>query len=87
MNQFNPLFMSSSWGLTFLLIAIWSLFWKGCALWIAAKNNQKGWFLALLVLNTVGILEIVYIFYVAKKKWADIEGIISRDKSTATPVK
>ncbi|MFA5932396.1 MAG: DUF5652 family protein [Candidatus Paceibacterota bacterium] len=86
MNQFNPFFMNSSWGWAFLLIAIWSLFWKGCALWIAAKNNKKGWFLALLILNTAGILEIVYIFYVAKKKWADIEELLSRDKTSVPPV-
>jgi hypothetical protein len=87
MNQFNPLFMNSSWGWTFLLIAIWSLFWKGCALWIASKNDKKGWFLALLVFNTAGILELIYIFYVAKKKWADIEEILKREKQPDLPVK
>ncbi|MDD5721003.1 MAG: DUF5652 family protein [Candidatus Pacebacteria bacterium] len=82
MNQFNPLFMNSGWGWGLLLpILIWSLFWKGCALWTASKNNQKGWFLALLVLNTVGILEIIYIFYVSKKKWADIKEILTANKT------
>jgi len=40
---------------------IWSLFWKGLALYRAARSGQKGWFVALLVLNTLGILEIVYL--------------------------
>jgi len=56
-------------------------FWKGCALWIAGKKDEKKWFLALLILNTVGILEIVYIFYVAKKKWVDIKEILTFKKS------
>ena len=60
------------------LIAIWVLFWKGCALWIAAKGGQKWWFLALLIINTLGILEIIYIFLVAKKKWIDVKQIFSK---------
>lgn len=44
-------------------LALWSLFWKGLALWRAAQNKQKGWFIALLVINTAGILEIVYLLF------------------------
>jgi len=51
-----------------LLIALWTLPWKGFALWRAAHNNQKGWFIAILILNTLAILEITYIFYFNKKK-------------------
>lgn len=51
-----------------LLAALWSLPWKGVALWKAAKNNQSGWFVALLVVNTLAILEILYIFIFSKKK-------------------
>jgi hypothetical protein len=47
---------------------LWSLFWKGLALWHAAKRRQPWWFVAMLVVNTVGILEIVYLFVVAKVK-------------------
>ncbi len=50
------------------LLALWILPWKGVALWKAAKNDQKGWFVALLVINTLAILEILYIFVFAKKK-------------------
>lgn len=49
-------------------ILIWSLFWKGLALWKSAKQNQRYWFIAMLVLNTVGILEIIYLFKFAKEK-------------------
>ena len=55
------------------LILAWTLPWKGIALWKAAKNHHKGWFIALLVVNTLAILEIIYIFYFAKKKVEHIE--------------
>lgn len=50
------------------LLVIWSLVWKGLALWKAARLTHKGWFITLLILNTAGILEIIYIFAIAKKK-------------------
>jgi len=80
MEQFN-VFFANGLGISPLvvgIVAIWVLFWKGCSLWIASKNNQKWWFLALLIINTLGILEIIYIFFIAKKKWSDIKQIFSK---------
>jgi uncharacterized membrane protein len=56
-------------GFSFLLVPllVWSLFWKGWALWLAARNGSKPWFIALLIVNTVGILDIIYIFAFGKK--------------------
>ena len=51
-----------------VVLALWTLFWKGLALWHAAKRGEHVWFIALLLINTVGILEIVYLFGVAKLK-------------------
>ena len=51
----------------YVLLA-WSIAWKGIALWNASKNSQRNWFIAILVINTIGILEIVYLFAFAKKK-------------------
>lgn len=51
-----------------LLVVLWVLPWKGYALWISAKKGQKWWFIALLVINTLAILEILYIFVFSKKK-------------------
>ena len=48
-------------------ISIWSLIWKGFALWKAARLNNKWWFVALLIINTMGILEIFYIFVFSKQ--------------------
>jgi len=44
-----------------IIIILWILFWKGYAVWTAAKNGHKRWFIALIVLNTFAILEIYYI--------------------------
>lgn len=49
------------------LIFAWSLVWKGIALWKSARLSHKKWFIALLIVNTVGILEIIYIYFVARK--------------------
>lgn len=51
-----------------LVLAVWSLFWKGLALWKSAKNNQKYWFVALLIISGGGILEIIYLAFFQKKK-------------------
>lgn len=51
-----------------LVLILWSLFWKGLALWHASKRDEKWWFVILLVVNTVGVLEIIYLFAVAKKR-------------------
>jgi len=49
-----------------LLFLIWSIVWKGLALWKSARLSQRGWFIALLLINSVGILEIIYLFFIAK---------------------
>ncbi|MBU1126140.1 hypothetical protein KJ758_00850 [Patescibacteria group bacterium] len=51
--------------LPFLLI--WSLVWKGLALWRAAQLKEKVWFVVLIVFNTLGILEIIYLAVSQKK--------------------
>ena len=45
-----------------LILVFWELFWKGIALWKSARNDQKKWFIAMLLLNTAGILPILYIY-------------------------
>ena len=51
----------------FGILMAWTLVWKGLALWKAARSGSKKWFIALLILNTLGILEIVYVFFVKTK--------------------
>lgn len=51
-----------------LILAVWSIAIKGFALWHAARNGQKEWFIGLLILNTLGILELVYLFWYCPTK-------------------
>lgn len=50
----------------FILLVLISLALKGFALWHAAKRGEKWWFVALLLINTMGILELVYLIFFAK---------------------
>jgi hypothetical protein len=54
-----------------LLAVLWSLLWKGLALWRAAKRGDMWWFIAFLLINTLGILEIIYLFVVSGAKLSD----------------
>ena len=54
--------------LVLLAIIIWVLPWKGVALWKSARNGHKWWFVFLLIINSMAILEIIYIFYFSRKK-------------------
>ena len=51
-----------------IITLVWSLLWKGIALWKAARKNHLVWFIILLVVNTLGIIEILYIFLFSKIK-------------------
>lgn len=53
-----------------VLIAViaWSLAWKGVSLWRAARNGSKPWFVALLLSNTLGVLDAVYLFAVEGRR-------------------
>ena len=50
-----------------MLIYIWSLPWKGVALWKASEKRHMKWFIALFITNTAGLLDALYIFYFSKK--------------------
>lgn len=58
-------FIQSPLGL--LILSVWILPWKGVALWRAARLRDKWWFIGLLIVNTLGALEIMYIFVWSKR--------------------
>ena len=62
----NPFGSVAVWLLVPFLL--WTFLWKGLGLWYSAQNEEKYWFVAILILNTLGILEIAYLFFFAKKK-------------------
>lgn len=51
-----------------IIAALWSIFWKGLALWHSARKANTAWFIVFLFVNTLGILETIYLFEVIKIK-------------------
>ena len=45
-----------------IILILWEVYWKYHALWLASQNNHKGWFLAILIINSIGILPIYYLY-------------------------
>ncbi|TSD02107.1 MAG: hypothetical protein Athens071425_126 [Parcubacteria group bacterium Athens0714_25] len=70
MYNFNPLI--HLFAPVFPLLLLWSIFWKGLALWHSGRRGQEWWFAILLVVNTIGILEIIYLFSIIKLKPAEL---------------
>jgi NADH:ubiquinone oxidoreductase subunit 6 (subunit J) len=62
---------ASHLGIPIFLLAvmiIWSAVWKLLALWKAGRKNSLAWFIVLALVNTLGILEILYIFVFSEMK-------------------
>ncbi|MDK2947788.1 hypothetical protein SAMN04488589_0221 [Methanolobus vulcani] len=59
----SPAFMAF-----FIVLVLWEVLWKGVGLWKAARNDDKYWFIAILIINTLGILPILYIYIFRKSK-------------------
>ena len=51
-----------------VILGIWVLIWRGIALWHSAQNEQKEWFIALLIINSAGILPIIYLLWFKPRK-------------------
>lgn len=70
-NLFKASFLNTNMDQTLLdililLALLWTVPWKGFALWKAAKKNHVIWFIVLLIVNTLAVLEILYIFWFSK---------------------
>lgn len=89
----NNLYYSNNWGSMMSwdhpgfrvgvgLLALWSLVWSGLSLWKSARNGDRYWFLALLLIHTGGILDILYLFVFAKNKLVLVSEPIKPPKKT-----
>ncbi len=67
-NFFTGMFAGGNM-LIWVPMIIWSLIWKGWALWKSARQGSKVWFVVFLIINTLGVLEILYIYIFSKKKY------------------
>jgi Family of unknown function (DUF5652) len=65
-NMFGVGQLGPGMGGVIVIVAIWSLIWKGLALWKSAREGSKPWFVILLIVNTIGILEILYLYVFSK---------------------
>ncbi len=52
----------------FAILMIIDLILKGIAMWKASKRNQKAWFWFLLIINSLGILPIIYLIIYRGRK-------------------
>ena len=57
-----------------IILMIWETVWKLIALWRAGCNNHLVWFVCIALINTVGILPIVYILMHRKKATVQLNG-------------
>ena len=59
--------ISMSWFLpTVIALAIWDIIWKLIAMWYAARDGQKLWYILLVLFNSIGVLPILYIYVIRK---------------------
>ena len=49
-------------------LVAWSLVWKGLAMWSSARRGEKWWFVAFMLVNTAGALEILYLFVLSPQR-------------------
>ena len=69
MNNLNNVISQLFYNRQFLVIFLfWNIFWKGIGLWKASQKKQLVWFILLLIVNTLGLLEIAYIFFL--NRWS-----------------
>jgi len=66
-NQLQPL--QSLFPLLIIILII-DLILRGKALWLSARANQTYWFIALLIINSIMILPLIYLlfFHPSKKR-------------------
>ena len=63
LNNFSTI--SSQLGIPlwlFMVILLWSVIWKLLAFWKSARKGHVIWFIAFAIINTLGIIEILYIY-------------------------
>jgi hypothetical protein len=68
-DRFGEFFGAYAWLLPVIIIlALWSGVWRLIGLWKAGRNNEMGWFICIALINTLGILPIIYLIIQKNKK-------------------
>lgn len=68
----------------FVLVTLLSIILKGFSLWFSARNGQRNWFLVILVVNTLGLLEIVYLIWYRNGKKQVVSDLLSPNENKGT---
>ncbi len=60
-------------GSTWLIVAValWEVLWNGIAMWKSARRGHIFWFVIFLLVNLLGIPEIIYLIVTRKKSVAN----------------
>ena len=67
MPRQSPEAVTAAYVMVFLIV-VWSVVWKLIACWKAARRDQRGWFIAFILLPPLaGTLEIFYVFWIAPR--------------------
>ncbi|MBU6231885.1 MAG: hypothetical protein KGI45_00825 [Patescibacteria group bacterium] len=68
-----------------IILFIVILVLKGYALWYSARRGEKWWFIIFLIVNTLGILELIYLIFVVKKWHTGMPSASSPSSSSSSP--
>ncbi len=49
------------------LLIVWEAVLKAIALWKSAQRKQLGWFLAIFIINSAGVLPLIYLVFFSRK--------------------
>lgn len=63
-----------------LIVAIWDIVWKLLAMWRASKRNEPVWFVLIMIINSMGIVPILYLIFTKEPKKENVKKKNRRNK-------
>jgi hypothetical protein len=77
LNQLQVLLQNQT---VMFLLVLWEIWWKGKALWMAARTGRVKWFIVILVINSIGIIPLLYLYVFSKKGEKSVKTIHQKKK-------
>jgi len=69
------------------ILLVWTIVWKALGLWKAARKGDLAWFIIMLIINTAGILPIIYIYLVNRDRKVVKKAVIKKPARKKTKSK
>jgi len=63
-------------------VLIWTIIWKAIGCWRAARKGHLIWFVLFFIVNTVGILPIVYILFFENFNYSNKKAVRKKVKKS-----